>query len=163
MFKTNQLPLPIGGPQGFVLTSPVVAYDAVGRIQYILGGAVILLQLNDLCPGKCLLEAQNIPYIRPSEPVNGLVVIPHHTQVPVLGSQQADQLKLGQVGVLIFVHHDILKPLLVVIQDLAVVLEQLYCLYYEVVEVQGIVLPETLLVLLIYLPNPALPEVLSCI
>ena len=65
LFKTNQLPLPIGGPQGFVLTSPVVAYDAVGRIQYILGGAVILLQLNDLCPGKCLLEAQNIPLYPP--------------------------------------------------------------------------------------------------
>ena len=100
-----------------------MAYNAVGRIQYVLGGPVILLQFNDLCPGKHLLKAQNIPYIRPPEPVNGLVVIPHHTQVPVLGSQQADQLELGQVGVLVLIHHDILKPLLIIIQDLAVILE----------------------------------------
>ena len=53
LLEPDQIPFPIGCPQGLILPSAVVADNAVCRIEDVLGGAVILLQLNDLCPRKC--------------------------------------------------------------------------------------------------------------
>ena len=138
--EAHLAPLAVGCPERLVLAAPIVANYSVCRIQDILGGAVILLQLNHPCAGKCLLKAQNIPDIRPPEPVNRLVVIPHHAEILVLGRQKAHQLKLRVVGILVLVHHNIAEPLLVIVQNLGIILKKLHGLSNEVVEVQGIVL-----------------------
>ena len=44
------------GPQGLALAAHVVLNDAVGSIQNISGGAIVLLQSNCLGTGKDLLE-----------------------------------------------------------------------------------------------------------
>ena len=71
------------------------------------------------------MSAQSLKYfnIRPSEPVNGLVIITYHTQIPIFGCQKADQLKLSRIGILILIYHNISEPFLVVIQNLAVILK----------------------------------------
>ena len=96
---------------------------------------------------------ENIPDIRPPEFVDGLVVVSNHTKVFILGGQQVNQFKLGCVGVLILVHHNILKPLLIIIQHLRLAAEQFHGLHNQIVKVQGIVLFQTVLVFLVNLPN----------
>ena len=44
------------GPQGLALSALVAGDDMVGGVQNVAGGAVILLQTNDLRSGKYLLE-----------------------------------------------------------------------------------------------------------
>ena len=86
------------------------------------------------------VKVQDILDVSSTELVNGLVVIAHHAEVLVFCRQQADELELGQVGVLVFVHHYVLETLLVIIQHIRVVLEQFHRLDDQVVEIHGVVL-----------------------
>ena len=53
LLEPNQTAFPIGCPQGLILPPAVMADNTVGRIEDILGGSVILLQLYDLGTWKC--------------------------------------------------------------------------------------------------------------
>ena len=50
--ETHQLPFLIGRPQRFILPPTVMLNHLIGRMEDVLGGTVILLQLNHLCTGK---------------------------------------------------------------------------------------------------------------
>ena len=86
-------------------------YYAVGHIKNACGGPVVLLQTNDLCIRISVLKIENIPYICTSEFVNGLIVITYNAEVVFLLAvlicvlrQKPDKLKLGSIGVLIFIN-----------------------------------------------------------
>ena len=79
------------GPEGLTLAALVVLDDGVGRIQNVLGRAVVLLQANGPGGGVLLLEVQDVFDVGPPEAVDGLVVIAHHTEVFVPPRQEACQ------------------------------------------------------------------------
>ena len=54
----------------------------------ILGGTVILLQLDGMRLGKKLLKIQNIADISSPEPVDGLVIVSHYAEIPVFCRQK---------------------------------------------------------------------------
>ena len=143
----NLAPSPPGRPQRLVLSPPIVADNPIGRVQNVLGGTVILLQLDGHRLGKIFLKVQNIADIGSPELIDGLVIVPHHTEVAVFFPQQTHQFKLGCVGILVLVHHNVLKTLLVVVQHLRTVPEQFHCLYNNIVKIQGVVHLQRLLVL----------------
>ena len=51
--------LAVIGPQGLALALRVVLDDAVGGVQDVGGGAVVLLQPDGLCPGVALFKLKN--------------------------------------------------------------------------------------------------------
>ena len=116
--KPDMPPLAFVRPERLALSALVVADHGVGGVQNALGGAVILLQPHHLRLGIHLLKIQDIADIRPPEFVDGLIVIPHHTEISAAGCKQPHQLKLRRVRVLILVHHDIGKTVLVILQNL---------------------------------------------
>ena len=145
--ELNGLSFSIFRPKGLVLPPFIVADHAICRLKDGLRGAVVLLQLDHPGVWKYFLEVQDILDVGSPELVDGLVVVPHHAQVPVLARQQPHQLKLHCVGVLVLIHHDIAEPLLVVVQHLLLGLEQLHRLQQQIVKIQGVVGPQLPLIL----------------
>ena len=60
----------IFSPEFFILSSPVISYHGICRIEYEMGGAVILLELDDFCFGIVFLEIKDISYIGTPEAVD---------------------------------------------------------------------------------------------
>ena len=140
-------------PECFCLTLRIILNHLIGRIQNILSRTVILLQTDHLCVREHSLKAQDILDIRASEFVDGLIIISHHTEVLIFGCQKTHELKLGQIGVLIFVHHDIAESLLIRVQDIRIALKQFHCLHNQIIKIQCIVLAKLCLVFFVDLDH----------
>ncbi len=138
--------LPLIRPQRLVLAPRIVLYYRVRRVQYILRGAVILFQFDDCRLRIHLFEIKNIPDIRPSEFIDRLVIVAYHAKVPIFICQQADQFKLRRIGVLVFVHHQITKPILITGQHLRAGFEQFHRFHDQVVKIQRVAFPKRLLI-----------------
>ena len=141
------------GPQLLVLLGRVVADDRIGGIEDGLGRSVVARQRDDRGVRVVVLEVEDVADRRPAELVDGLGVVADHHDVAVLLGQQVDQVVLRPVGVLVLVDHEVLEPLLVVRQDVGEQLEDLHGLDDEVVEVQGVVGQQLLLVALVDLTD----------
>ena len=112
-------------PQALVLSAMVVFDDPVGTLQDLVGGAVVLLETNHPGAGEILFEFQDVADIRAPPAVDALIVVAHHAQVPMLLRQQAHNVVLGHVGVLILVHQNIAEPIAILLQDVRPLLEKL--------------------------------------
>ena len=152
------------GPEIFDLAPGVVGNDRVGGIQDVLGGPVILLQTDHQGVGIVLLEVQDVADVGSPELIDGLVVVAHHAKVPEAVRQEPDQFELGRIGVLVFVHHDVDKALLIVFQHLRVLFEELHRQHEKIVEVQGVVLFQGPLVRIVAVCDLSVPVVVgSCL
>jgi hypothetical protein len=80
-----------------------VGHHLVGGLEDRRGGAVVLLELDHLRVGVVLFKVENVADVRAAPAVNGLVVVAHHAEIAPFARDQADQLVLGAVGVLVFV------------------------------------------------------------
>ena len=135
------------GPERLSLPAPIMGDHGVGRLQNGLGGAVVLLQADDLGRWILLLKVENILDGRAPEPVDALVVVAHHAEVLIAPGQQRGQQVLEVVGVLVLVDQHIAELPLIVGPDLLVLLQQLHGQQDDIVEVQGVGLPQAALVL----------------
>ena len=151
--KMDRRTFSLVGPELFLFAPYVVADHGVGRIQHVLGGAVILFEANDQRIRINLFKIQNIAYIGAPEAVNGLVVIADDAQVPVLIRQKPHQLELRIVGVLILVHHDIAETVLIRCEHLVMGMKQLHGQHEQIIEIHGVILAEPLLILVIGVRN----------
>ena len=135
------------GPERLSLPAPVMGDHGVGRLQNGLGGAVVLLQADHLGRRILLLKVENILDGRAPEPVDALVIVAHHAEVLIAPGQQRGQQVLEVVGVLVLVDQHIAELPLIVGPDLLVLLQQLHGQQDDIVEVQGVGLPQAALVL----------------
>ena len=147
------------GPQRLLLAPAVVGDDLVGRVEDVAGGAVVLLELDDLRLGEVLLKVEDVPDVRAAPAVDRLVVVADDAEVVLLPRQQADELVLRGVGVLIFVHQNVLKPPLVILEHRRILGEQFQRPDEQVVEVQRVVAAQRLFVLLVDLEVAAVARV----
>ena len=122
-------------PEGLALAALVVFYNAVGRVQDVGGGTVVLFQPDDLCAGEMLLEVQDVLDGGAPETVDALVIVAHHTDVLFRPGEQAHQMELGHTGVLILVYKDILVLLLIVFPHVCILLQKADGMINQVVEI----------------------------
>lgn len=61
----NFVTIAVLGPQGLALAAVVVLDDAIGRIQNVGGGTVVLLQADGFGPGKNFFKVQDIFKVAP--------------------------------------------------------------------------------------------------
>ena len=115
----------------------VVLDQRVRDAQDVLRGAVVLLHQEHGRVGVVAFEVEDVLDGRAAPRVDALVGVADDADVAVPRGQQVDQLVLRAVRVLVLVDQDVAEPLLVVLQDLRVELEQLDGLGDQVVEVQG--------------------------
>ena len=157
--ETHRLPALLRGPETFFLPSRIVADDGIGRVQYALSGAIVLLQLDHPRAGIVFLEGQDVLQICAAEGIDALVIVSHHADVPVAVCQLVHQLELNVVGVLVLIHQNITEALLIVLQHLRCLLKQRHGLQQQVIKVQRIVRLQLLLVLPVAVCDPPHPEI----
>ena len=116
-----------------------MADDSVCSIQNVLCRTVILFQFDDCGIFKVLLKIQNIFDICPTELINRLVIITNYAEIPIFICQDTHQLELRRVCILIFIHHDITKTILIVFQHIRTGTEQFHSLHDQIVKIHGIV------------------------
>src|SRR5262249_60522960 len=63
------------GPEPFRRPLLVVADHVMGRIEDVLGGSVVLLEIYDFGLGVILLEVEDVPHVGSSKAVDALVVV----------------------------------------------------------------------------------------
>src|SRR5699024_8073170 len=131
--EMDLLPFLVLCPEGLVLSAYIVLDHFIGSIQDILGGTIILLQTDDHSIWKNLFKAENISDIGSAEFIDRLVIVSHHAEISVFGSQETDKFELGSVGILVFVHHDIAETFLVIVQHIRTCLEKLYRFYDQII------------------------------
>jgi hypothetical protein len=126
-------------PQLFGVQLGVGANDVVGRTQDGAGGAVVLLQCNDL-EGR-VVQRQFLQVLqRGAAPaVDALVVVAHSGEAGALAHQQFEQLVLGGVGVLVLVNQHMAHLLLPALAHGGVVLQKFQRQADQVVKVNGLV------------------------
>jgi len=111
--------------------------QAVGCIDYGLGGSVILLQPVFFGLWKVVGEIQDILYPGPPEGINALGVIPHYGYVAVFLRQTFNDQVLCQVGVLIFIYQDVAETVPVKAQYLWVLLKQYVGIEQQVIKIHS--------------------------
>ena len=137
------------GEEALGLALGVVGHHGVGSVEDVPGRAVVLLELDRLGRGVILLEVKDVADVGPTPGVDRLVVVAHDHEVLALGGEQLADLVLGAVGVLVLVHRDVGKAVLVALEDVGVVAQQLVGVHEQVIEVHGVGALEALLQLLV--------------
>ena len=146
------------GPQRLGLAHGVVRDDGVGGVEDRLGGAVVLLQDHHGGVREGVLELQDVADVGAPPAVDGLVAVANDRDLVMEAGEEKHQLVLGPVGVLVFVHQDVAKAALVVVEHVGAGLQQVDCHQEEVVEVHGVGRQQTLLVIAVHLGDPALHD-----
>ena len=98
--------------------------------------------------GKIALEIQNVADVRAAPAIDRLVFVAHHADVAVRLGEQAHQLVLAAVGVLVFVDHDVAQPAVPGLARGLVVLQQAHGFEQQVVEIERVGGAQRLFVLL---------------
>src|SRR5690606_36790520 len=87
--------------------------DAIGRIDNSLRGSIVLLQFEHLNIRIMFLEIKDDLNIRSTKPIYTLRIIPYHTDIFIDCSKTLDNQVLGEVGILILIHHEVLELMLI--------------------------------------------------
>ncbi len=135
MTETGQ-PCSFSVQSPFALRCRLAWMTSVGGLENHLGGAVVLLQQDDLGVGIVLLEAEDIAQVGGAPGIYRLVGVADDAHVAVFARQLLDQLVLHEVGVLELVDHDVQVARLVALPGLGAFLEKLDGLEEQVVEVE---------------------------
>ena len=131
----------------------ILVDQAIGGVHDILGGTVIPFQLEDTATGIKILELQDIIYIRASEGIDALGVIPYHADMAVSLAKPLHDQVLGEVRILILIHQYIPEEVPVFLQDGRMIPEQDIGLQQQVVEIHGSRLQATALVTFVDFPK----------
>ena len=116
----------------------VLVNKRIGGIDDILRRAVVTLQLKEMSAAVGLLESKDITDVRSSEGIDRLCVIAHHGDVILRRRQLLYQEVLHIIGVLVLIHEDIPKRLLVFIAHLGEELHQSQHLQQDIIKIHRI-------------------------
>ena len=134
------------GPKALRLLEGVVAHHGRGGADDVRRRAVILFEEHDARVREVAFEVQEIAEIRAAERVDGLVVVPHHADVPVVFGKQTNEGVLRGVDVLVFVHEHVSEAFFVARAHVRMFEKKTDRLLDKVVEVEGVLRAEPLLV-----------------
>ena len=125
-------------PQLLLVQVRVVRDERVGRRQNIVVGTVILFQLDEFEAGIILLKLDHVLGFGTTPGIDRLVVVAHHGQSAARAHQQFHQQILACVGVLIFVHQQVVDAVLPALQHVSVGLEKHDRQQNQIVKIHGI-------------------------
>ena len=134
----DRLAVPQLRPELLRLALAVVRDHRVRAAQDHVRRAVVLLERDHARAGKVGLELHDVPDVRASEGVDGLVRIAHGEEVLVLFGHELQEPVLRVVRVLVLVDEDVAERGLPLLARLGEVLEQLDGEEEHVVEVDGV-------------------------
>jgi len=135
------------GAKSFAEAVGIIFDHSAGRIQDALRGTVISFEANDFGFGKIAREAEQDGDIGAAPAVYGLVFVADDTDIVMRSDEQAQQIVLHAVSVLIFVDMDILEAPLPFFANGGGIAQKLRGAEEKVVEINGLALRENFFVL----------------
>ena len=133
-------------PQILSLALKVVGDHGRSGLEDGLGGAVVLLEADDLGLGKILFEVEDVVDVGAAPGVDRLILIADGAEVVMGSGEGAHDLVLRTVGVLILIDEHVLEAALIFFARGGVGLEQADALQQQVVEVQSVGLEQLIFV-----------------
>ena len=141
----------------------VVANNGIGRIQDIARRSIVFLELHRLAIRIIALEFQDVADVGAAPAVNGLVVVAHHHDVLVFRRQKLRYLVLRLIRILVFVHQQIAKTVLIGVQHIGVVFQEQVRVQKQIIEIEGVRRLQALLQLFIYASRDFRGRVSACL
>ncbi len=126
------------GPELFAAAAEIVFDDRVRRAKNRVGGAIILLELDDFDFGKMFFHVEQVGNFRAAPAVNALVVIADDAEIAMFLREQVDEFELRGVGVLVFVDHDVAIFRAAGFERVRMFLEQPQREQDQIVEIDGV-------------------------
>ena len=153
------------GPQGLAEPFAVGRDQARGGGEDVRGGPIVLFEPDHFRAGEVLLEAQDIGDLGAAPGIDRLVVVADHADVLALLREQPQPQVLHLVGVLVFVDQDVLEPLPVLLEHVAVAAHDVEHVQQKVAEIAGVQRLQPVLVERVELPAAAVGVglVLACV
>jgi hypothetical protein len=123
-----------------------VFHHRSGDVKNCLRRTIILFEPNCFRVGKVVLKVENVSDVSPTPLVNRLVLVSNYRDVLLFLSQQTNQRELQRVCILILVNQDVAKFVVVLLAHLRHLAQQAHGLNHQIVEVEGVVSVQALLV-----------------
>jgi len=120
------------------LSVSILGDHRIRGIQDHGAGPVVLLEPDHPGTLEGRLEAEDVPDVRTSPPVDGLVVVPDHHEVRMTLGKQLQEAELRVIGVLVLVDQDEGEAVPIARENLGMRLKQLDRFDEQVVEVEGV-------------------------
>ncbi len=114
----------IGRPDDFIELDFVFIDDGIGRLHDILGRPVILFESVHFYILIILLEVEDVVDVGAAKSINTLRIVAHDTDVLETVRQRPYNQILRMVGVLVLIHQNVTKTVLVFGQDIRETVEQ---------------------------------------
>ena len=144
--ELDLLAVAFGRPQAFVEPRAVVGDDAVRGAEDVVGGTVVLFELDLARAGEIGREVQDVSDVGAAPRVDALIIVADHADVLPELREILEQFELGGVGVLILVDQQVAVTVLIARQTLRLLLEYLQDEQQKVVEIQRVLKLQDLLV-----------------
>ncbi len=142
----HRTPLGVVGGLNLRLALSVVRDQRVRRLQDGLRRTVVRAQQDGLRGRVVPLKVEDVAYVRSAEFVDALVGIAHHEQVRVVLAELPGDRVLRQIGVLILIHQQVFPPRVATGPQFLVLLQGHGRQVQQVVEIERVGLPQSLLV-----------------
>ncbi len=126
------------GPKVLALALCVLGDDGGGSLEDHLGGAIVLLEADDLDFGEVFFEVEDVLDVCAAPAVDGLIFVADDADIAVLPGEELHELVLRSVGVLVLVDHDVAVAAVVLFASFGGGFEQADGFEEEVVEVEGV-------------------------
>ena len=137
-----------GSAEFFRMAFAVERDQAVRPFENLLGRTVVHLEPDDLGVRPVFSEVQDVRHLGAPPSVDRLVVVPHHTEIPMGERQRLDDPVLTLVRVLIFVDQNVVEELRFRLERIGKMLEEIFGQQENVVEIdraqgfqQGLITP----------------------
>ena len=106
------------GFQRFAEAVGIIFYDRAGSVENILRRAVVTFEADDARRGEIAREAEEDGNVGAAPTVDGLIFVADNANVLFRAGEEAKKIVLDAVGVLIFVHVNVLEALLPALADI---------------------------------------------
>ena len=110
-------------PKFLFMPLPIKGNQAIRHGKDFGSTAVICFQADNFRLRPILFEAKNMCDLGASPTINGLVVVPHHTEAAVRFGEQLGDFVLTAVGVLVFVDQNVVKSPRLLLPDIFKILQ----------------------------------------
>jgi len=122
--------------QDFIVAEFIKGDKPVRPADDLPRGTVIQFQAHDFGLGPIVFKAEDVGQFRPAPAVYRLIVVAHHANVSMLFSQGFYNPILSAVGILIFIHQEMIEAVGLGLADFGKLGKQIFGANQQVVEIQ---------------------------
>src|SRR5216684_11913 len=146
-FKVSQVAArAVFGAEGLAEALGIIGYDGSSGIENLLRGTVVAFEFDDAGGGEVARKAHEDGNVGAAPTINGLIFVADDADILLCTGEEAQEIVLYAVGVLVFVHVDVFEAGLPFFADGNGIAQQFYGAQQQIVEIESVAFLEDLFV-----------------